>query len=80
MMSCASICRQRSDGLSQCGEALGFVRIHPIMKLIPRGQDIEISFKVAVIVTENQLNDFNHQITDSVNLEYIGAVLNTAGI
>ena len=33
MMSCASICRQRSDGLSQCGEALGFVRIHPIMKL-----------------------------------------------
>ena len=44
MMSCASICRQRSDGLSQCGEALGFVRIHPIMKPVPRGQDMKISF------------------------------------
>ena len=80
MISCASICRQRSDGLSQCGEALRFVRTHPIMKPIPHGQDIGIFFQVVVIVTDNQLNDFNHQMSDSLNLEHIGAVLNTAGI
>ena len=28
MVSCASICRQRNDGLSQCGEALGFVKTY----------------------------------------------------
>lgn len=60
MMSCASICRQRSDGLSHGGEALGLVRIHPIMKPIPRGQDMNISFQVAVIVIDNQFNDFDH--------------------
>lgn len=50
------------------------------MKPIPRGQDMKIFFRVAVIVTDNQLNDFNYPMSDSLNLEYIGAVLNTAGI
>lgn len=50
------------------------------MKPIPHGQDIGIFFQVVVIVTDNQLNDFNHQMSDSLNLEHIGAVLNTAGI
>ena len=31
-------------------------------------------------MTDDQLNDFNYHMSDSLTLEYIGAVLNTAGI